>query len=1493
MRQLRLHRHGRFEDSKPSMGLTLVDGKYKADILLLSKNKGKEYNMYIASSGDSLYLVDAEKNEIVLKNDWKLGETYSMSDCLYGDNFHITIKFILGSDELTTITYKYDDFVNLVFGVSENCKTIEEAKHYLEEHGSHISLDSPNLYISAPVYPDFIHLNVHSHYSIMKSQITIPAAVDKAVADGMKGMALTDLGVMYGIKEFVDYCAKINKERATEGLEPFKPIIGCEMYVAPRTIHDKEKSDDECGHLIVLAKNLTGYKNLCKLVSNSWIEGLMDEMPRTDHAELEKYKDDLIVIASGMNSEIANHAIAGNMEKALSVGEWYKITFGDDFYIGIHGDRRLANYEAGGIQDDAEREKVVWPAYAKVICKYDVQPVCVNSCNYLNKEDGAALDHLLAIANNTTLDDAACPRHTEGEWMKTRKELKELFRGQSLAESNSLKLFDKIEFYSIDHAPLMPVFAIPEGFASEADYLAHFAYQGAKERYGEILPENVKERLDYELDVINGMGYPGYFLIVADMINAARNEMGVWVGPGRGSAAGSIVAYCLGITKIDPIKHGLLFERFLNPDRVSLPDIDTDFDDEGRGRVMQWIRNKYGEENVAHIITYGVLAVKSAIQTCAKTLGAPNDLAKELCDAIPYQLSNDLKMTLPNAIASIPKLKAIAAEEGSLAKKVLDAAVKVEGRIRARGIHACGIIISPTPISEVVPVCTSDDPDFPDTKTSVTQYDGHYIESTGLIKMDLLGLKTLSELKEACKNVKLTHGIDIDLDTIPVDDEETYELYQKGQTIGTFQFESAGMRKYLQELHPTVFGDLVAMNALYRPGPFDYIPKFIARKNGQESITYDLPCMEKYLKETYGVTVYQEQVMLLSRELAGFTRGQSDALRKAIGRKNTDFLNAIKPTFIEGGVKNGHPQDTLEKIWADWLEFGKYAFNKSHAVAYTWLAYQTAYLKANYPSEFMAALLTRRSHDAKEVKKLLEECKAMGIKILPPSVNASGDAFTSDKDNNIHFGLCAISGIGQNVVAEIMHKRSSDAPYKDIFDFAQRINRNVCNKRVFERLALCGAFDCFGLPREQYLGITSKGKSSIDLIFDFAQSDNGLSLFPLDPPELPVAEDIPLMDKRTKERELMGISFIPHPIEAYQDVVAQYCNVDCELLNNLVSYKFDTKVQANVAGLVTIIRTGVSKNNKEYGVIAIEDENDSTEIAFFGMAWQKNKDLLDVNKLVLITGNCEEYNGRSRFSPNKVYDLESLKEEENCTTSEEECSASAAEEYIICPHCCAKMDKVDHYCYYHWDGGEWSDLRHEAPQVMVPSIVQHCPHCGNYFAMNKEFMMISDTSKINFIDPVDFPSLIHSAFKYCMPTSEFKWDSPTQEFNQRMRFLWAYNDYFYRNSSEHPEPEEMAKLMHRHNVMELLKFFENPLIQCDFLRQAGDFNECVSQINALMNSAPEVVVPKLNLLKQKAIAKDCAPFKIDEPHNSNEEPIQNHNNKGEESSVDDEVDLPF
>lgn len=1080
---------------------------------------------------------------------------------------------------------------------------------------------------------DFIHLNVHSHYSILKSTITIPAAVDKAIADGQRGLVLTDLGVMYGIKEFVDYCTKVNKKRSEEGKEPFKPIIGCEMYVAPRTMHDKEKGDDECGRLIVLAKNLTGYKNLCKLVSNSWTEGLMGEMPRTDHTEMEKYHEGLIVIATGTNSEIANCILANKTQEATSIAEWYKKIFDSDFYIGI--ERHDSSSDSS--QDIVAKERATEPVLINIAQALGIKLVCTNNCNYLNKEDGVGLDHLYAIARNCSMSDKDCPHHVDGGWMHSTEEMNHKFSDLEDAISNTCEIFDKVEIYSIDNKPLMPAFTIPEGFKSENEYLKHLAYEGAKERYGTDLSDEVKERLDFELDTINTMGFPGYFLIVAELINTACKELGVKVGPGRGSAVGSIVAYCLGITKIDPLKYGLLFERFLNPDKISLPDIDTDFDDEGREKVLHWIREKYGEENVTHIITYGMLATKSAIKGVVKAEGVHPTVGIDLCSDIPGQLPNKMAMNIPNAISVSPKLQAAANAEPT--KTILENAAKIEGTIRTRDLHACGIIISPTPISNVVPVCTTDAVD--DGISLVTQYDGHYIEQTGLIKMDILGLKTLSEIKLACENIKKVHGIDVDIDNIPLDDEKTFELYQNGQTVGTFQFESAGMQKYLKELKPTVFEDLIAMNSLYRPGPMAYIPSFIARKNGSEPITYDLPCMEPYLKETYGVTVYQEQVMLMSREIAGFTRGESDKLRKAIAKKNG--LEKLEPMFIEGGVKKGYSQEVLKGIWEKWLGFGEYAFNKSHSVAYAWLAYQTAYLKANYPAEFMAAMLTCHSDDNKRLKELLEECKAMKLNILSPDINSSGTEFVSDKDGNIHFSLCAIKGIGKNVAKEITEKRNSAGCYKDIFDFTQRVNRSICNRRVFEALAKCGTFDSFGLPREQYFGKTQSGKTSIDLIFAYAEY-NDSSFFPMEPPVLPVSEKLSYKDIRKIELEMLGICFAPHPAEEYREKHQQCWNATCKTLNNLKdSYE---KQYSVIIGVVTNVRTGMSRMGGEYGIVTFEDEAASTDIAFFGKVWQNYKSLMLNDKILVVAGFIEmNINvNRLRFKAVKVFDINNATE---------------------------------------------------------------------------------------------------------------------------------------------------------------------------------------------------------------------------------------------------------
>lgn len=986
MRQLRrlLYRYGRFEDSKPEMGLTLIDGKYKAETLMSSRDTGRVYNMYIASCADSLYLVDAEKNEVVLNNNWELRETYTMNDCFYGDNFLIIIKLTNGQEKLSITTYSYDDFVNLVIGVSENCKDIEEAKYYLEEHGLHNSPDYPEIYKSTFVSPDFIHLNVHSHYSIMKSQITIPAAVDKAIANGMKGMALTDVGVMYGIKEFVDYCAKINKARAKEGLDPFKPIIGCEMYVAPRTMHDKGEGDDKCSRLIVLAKNLTGYKNLIKLVSDSWTEGLMNETPRTDFFELEKHHEGLIICSSCLNSVISARILSGDIEGARKAVVWFKRVWGEDFYM------EILRHE---VKDPIQRaNRKVYPlqqrlnkVLVELAQEHNVKLVCSNNCYFVNEEDAEAMDRLHCLATDKGLDDPSRKLCTKQEWLKTREEMNEIFNDIPDAMSNTLEILDKVEFYSIENDILMPKYPTPSDFVSEADYLVHLTYQGAKKKYDETLPESVKERLDYELNAINSKSFPGYFLFVQDYVNAAQNELDVWIGPGRGSATGSLVNYCLGITKIDPLKHGLLFERFINPERVSLPDIDIDFDVDGRGKVLQWIRNKYGKDNCAYITTFGTFSPMYAVKEVARIEGLTSETADAVCQIIPD--SRYPKDTLNNLLGSkksdgTPKYPELVAALNSSDTKVANTikyASQIEGTVCATGIHACGFIISPDAIANHAPISVADDPEFPDSMALVTQYDGQAIESTGLVKFDFLGLWTLSEIKESIRLIKQDRGVDIDIDNIPLDDEQTFKLYQEGQTIGTFLFESAGIQKYLRELKPTVFEDLVAMNALYRPGSLDYIPSLIASKNGREAIKYDLPVMEPYLKETYGLTVYQEQIMHLAREIAGFTRGESDALRKVLGKRHYVLREEFKEKFISGGMANGYNPDILERIWCSWEKFGAYAFNKSHAVAYTWLAYQTAYLKTNYPKEYMSALIQCRQYDDNEVTRLLEECKRMGI----------------------------------------------------------------------------------------------------------------------------------------------------------------------------------------------------------------------------------------------------------------------------------------------------------------------------------------------------------------------------------------------------------------------------------------------------------------------------------------------------------------------------------
>lgn len=1142
---------------------------------------------------------------------------------------------------------------------------------------------------------DFIHLHVHTYYSLLDGQSPVEKLVDKAIANGMRGMAITDHGNMFGVKELFNYCNKVNGKLKKEGKEPFKPIFGCEMYVAHRKKSDRVKEKGDMGgyHLIVLAKNYNGYKNLIKLVSRAWVDGYYMR-PRTDREDLEKYHEDLIVCSACIAGEVPAKILKNDIAGAREAIEWYKNLFGDDYYLElqrheVRDPHQRANRETFPLQQQANK---VLMELAK---EYGIKLVCTNDCHFVNQDNAEAHDHLLCLATGKDLDDPNRMLYTKQEWFKTREEMNEVFADVPEALSNTLEILDKVEFYSIDHSPIMPFFPIPKEFGTEedtrkritpeelfrefttdengndimsqeeaekkikklggidklyrikfeADYLAKLAYDGAKRLYGDPLPEEVSERVKFELHIMKTMGFPGYFLIVQDFINSAQDELGVMVGPGRGSAAGSVVAYCLGITKIDPIKYDLLFERFLNPDRISLPDIDTDFDDDGRGKVLEWVEDKYGHDKVAHIITYGTMATKNSIKDVARVEKLPLDVSNRLCKAIPDKLKDGKKMNLPNAISEVPELQEAEASADPRLANTIKYAKMLEGTVRGTGIHACGTIICRDAISDWVPVSTAEDKSDPGHKLLATQYDGHVIEETGLIKMDFLGLSTLSIMKETVENIRLTHGFTLNLDTIPIDDELTYKLYQEGRTIGTFQFESAGMQKYLRELKPTVFEDLIAMNALYRPGPMDYIPSFIARKNGKEEITYDIPCMEKYLKDTYGITVYQEQVMLLSRQLANFTRGESDALRKAMGKKKKAIVDAMKPKFIEGGKKNGHDPKVLEKIWADWEKFASYAFNKSHATCYSWVAYQTAYLKAHYPAEFMAGNMSRCISDITKITKLMSECQAMGIPCLGPDVNESQRKFSANKKGEIRFGLSAIKGMGDAAAINIIEEREKNGPYKDIYDFVQRVNLSAVNRKALESLALSGGLDSFGIRRESYFGETPKG-TFIEILLRYGQTyqqeQNQMqnSLFgdmggvEIATPKPPEAEQWSTIELLKKERDLVGIYLSAHPLDEYSVVLNSMCNLRCDqLTRDMDKQELAKTAELTFGGIVSSVTSRFTKNNKPFGIVTIEDFNGQGELALFGDEWTKWQHMLKEEYIVYITATM-----RQRFAnaPNSL-----------------------------------------------------------------------------------------------------------------------------------------------------------------------------------------------------------------------------------------------------------------
>ncbi len=1098
----------------------------------------------------------------------------------------------------------------------------------------------------------FVHLHVHSQYSILDGQAPVKALVDKAIANGMRGVAITDHGNMFGIKEFHDYVNKLNKKRGDD--EKFKPIFGCEVYVANKDRHEHIDKRDIGRHLILLAKNLKGYKNLIKIVSHGWTEGFYSH-PRTDHSELEKYHEGIICCSACLGGEVPQLIMNGQMNQARETIQWFKNVFGDDYYLELQRHKATvarANHET------YEKQCLVNDALMQFAKELDIKLICTNDSHFVNEEDADAHERLICLSTGKKLTDENVMMYSKQEWFKTQEEMNEVFADVPEALQNTNEILDKVEIYSIDHAPILPDFPLPDGFDNEDDYLRYLVYEGAKERWPE-LDEEHRERIDFELETIKNMGFPGYFLIVQDYIRMAP-KLGCTVGPGRGSAAGSAVAYCLGITKIDPMKYDLLFERFLNPDRISLPDIDTDFDDDGRAAVLNYVTEKYGAEKVAHIVTYGTMAAKSAIKDVARvedlSVAESNRLAKFIPSS-PNEMPDDkngkkYKITVKNCLECFDDFRAELNNEDPRVGETIRFAEKLEGSVRNTGVHACGVIIGRDDITDWVPVSTATDSDG--ERIIVTQYEGGVIESTGLIKMDFLGLKNLSIIKEALANIKLNHGVDIDIEKIPIDDPKTYELYCKGQTSGTFQFESAGMQKYLIELHPTCFEDLIAMNALYRPGPMDYIPQFINRKQGREPIQYDIPCMEKYLKETYGITVYQEQVMLLSRQLAGFTRGQSDTLRKAMGKKQIDKMNELETLFYEGGEKNGHDKKVLNKIWEDWKKFASYAFNKSHATCYSWVAYQTAYLKANYPSEYMAAVLSSNLNDVDKLSKYMDECRSMGIEVLGPNINESYKSFSATKDGRIRFGLAGIKGVGASCVDSIVEERDKNGTYKDIFDFVQRINQGACNRKALESMALAGAFDDFKeIKREDFFEVNPRNESFSETLMRFgqryqtSQQEMQNSLFgafeaiEVATPAIPNAEPWSQLERLNRERDLVGMYLSAHPLDPYYIEVNYGCDTPLAEVKN---HADELDKELTMGGLVVDFQTRMGKKGGQFGILKIEDYSGSFEFMLFGNKFVDYQKFGVPGYALVVRGAYEKgYGDNVRFNVKSIDLLENLK----------------------------------------------------------------------------------------------------------------------------------------------------------------------------------------------------------------------------------------------------------
>ena len=1144
----------------------------------------------------------------------------------------------------------------------------------------------------------FTHLHVHSQYSLLDGKASISELVDRAKELGMRGIALTDHGNMFGVKEMWNYVNKKNSGLPDE--EKFKLIIGCEMYVAKDRLTDRRDKSDRGYHLIVLAKNLTGYKNLIKLVSKSWTDGMYFK-PRTDRVELAEHKEGLIICSACLGGEVPQFILNGDLEAAEERILWYKQTFGDDYYIELQ--RHQTNKENSNRETYGEQCKVN-DVLIPLARKHGIKLIATNDVHFTYEDDAEAHDRLICVSMQKTFNEARV-HYTKQEWLKSPDEMLKIFSDIPEALENTMEVLDKVEPYSIDHSPIMPFFEIPEEFGTEAEYRARITeeelydeftqdengnvvlsreegekkiarlggydklyrinfeaddlnpltMEGARKIYGYPLPEEVAERLNFELYIMKTMGFPGYFLIVQDFINTGRNKLGVSIGPGRGSAAGSAAAYCLGITRVDPIKYDLLFERFLNPDRISLPDIDVDFDDDGRYEVLKYVTEKYGAEKVAHIITFQTMATKSALADVARVLevsvAESNRLKKLVPDRLPEVNGKAPKINLKNVLKYNKEFENETHNPDPKIRDTIKYATQLEGNIRGTGIHACGVIICRDEISDWVPVSTATDADG--TKQITTQYEGSIIEDTGLIKMDFLGLKTLSIIKETLANIKASKGIDVDIENIPLDDPATFKLYCEGRTTSTFQFESAGMRTYLRQLQPSKFEDLIAMNALYRPGPMDYIPSFIARKHGIEPIEYDIPIMEKYLKETYGVTVYQEQVMLLSRLLANFTRGESDMLRKAMGKKQIDKMQKLKVKFMAEGQKNGHKAEVLEKIWADWEKFASYAFNKSHATCYSWVAYQTGYLKANYPAEYMAGVLSRNLGAADKLKVIIDECMRMGLTVKGPDVNESVEKFGVSKDGVIRFGLGAIKGVGQNAVSTIIAEREKEGPFKDIYDFVERVNLSGCNRAAIEALAMSGAFDSFGIKREMMLQPmfdTTYADILVKYGQNFQNDKNSLqmSLFgdieTIETNRPPYPEFTPWDRLRLleEEKKLVLTYISAHPLDDYWMELNYGCNANCGNLDD----KIEKGAALTLGGMVTDASQRTTKKGNPYGRVTIEDFAGKHDFPLFGRDFDTIFPQFKIGHAVYIKGQVQGrmYNpAEMEFKITEVKSLDSVR----------------------------------------------------------------------------------------------------------------------------------------------------------------------------------------------------------------------------------------------------------